>query len=166
MESPILTPILAVHVVMRISGKLHDVRNVAELHERVAQREGIVWVGKFGACLGSRTIQRLNDQTAQEVDTYLYLVESGRRGIEVARCRVRRVSADLPVGEEERVPSYYAEKQLWGIIGVWFEADSVGGVDPSELDRLVVMSSGRPVRWSLRRSMSGFFLVRQVDDPG
>jgi hypothetical protein len=151
-----------VHVLMRFSGKLYDVGDVVAHHLHVIQREGRVWLGKLGARPGLRTAQQLNEQVAGGVETFLYLVQSARGSSEVFRCRILRVSFELPHEQNTLVPSYYDEKQLRGLVSFWFESDAIEQVDASELDRLIVMSSGHPARWSLRRSMSGFFVVRMA----
>ena len=148
------------HVLMRFSGKLFGVGDVIGHHVHVIQREGRVWLGKLGARPGVRTARQLNEQAARGSDTLLYLVRSARGSSEVFRCRILRASFELPQDENSLVPSYYEEKRVRGLVSFWFESDVIERVDSSELDRLIVMSSGQPARWSLRRSMSGFFLVR------
>lgn len=151
-----------VHVLMRFSGKLFGVGDVVGRHLHVIQQQGSVWLGKLGARPGVRTARQLNEQAAGGVDTLLYLVQSARGSSEVFRCRVLRASFELPHGQDSLVPIYYDEKQLRGLVSFWFESDVIEQVDSSELDRLIVVSSGQPIRWSLRRSMSGFFVVRMA----
>jgi hypothetical protein len=147
------------HVVMRFSGKLYSVGDVVARHLDVIQREGRVWLGKLGARPGLGTVQRLNEQVAGGAETLLFLVESARNSSAVFRCPILRASLELP-HDESPVPSYYDDKQLRRLVSCWFETDDMEEVGSSELDRLVVLSSGQPVRWSLHRSMSGFFVVR------
>jgi hypothetical protein len=148
------------HVLLRFSDGLHGVPDPIGAHNAVAREAHEVWFGKFGRGMAPSRIRDLNQQISRGVETHLYLVQRGRAGYELHRAAVAEFALRIPAGER-RIPPYYSSKNLFGQVSVWARIGTIEFMPPSMLDSLVVASSRRSARDSLRGSVAGMFFVAE-----
>jgi hypothetical protein len=133
-------------------------------HEKLLGVHGAVWFGKFGKAVGGGSVDRMQDQVARGVATFLYLTTRTAEGrLLVHRGVVEQVRVSAPPAEDSAlIPNYYSRLGLPAKIPLWARLCRLDEMTEDRLDNLVVASSRRPVRESLR-STAPFLLVAEIE---
>jgi hypothetical protein len=151
---------LSTHVLLRFSDSLHGVGDPIAEHKAVATAYHEVWFGKFGRGMAPWRIAELNEQIARGIETHLYLVHRGHDKYKLYRAKAIEFAPTVPP-TERRIPGYYRAKDLLRQVGVWVRIHDIESVPAATLDSLIVSSSRRPARESLRGSTAGMFFVAE-----
>jgi hypothetical protein len=151
-----------VHLLVRYRDPAPGIDTIRE-HEKLLAEHGAVWFGKFGKAVGAGSIDLMRDQVRARVPTFLYLTTRRDKGqLEVHRGHVDQLTGDtLPPAEEgSLIPTYYSRIGLQPDVRLWARLTRLEEIPEERLDGLVVASSRRPVRDSLR-STAPFLLVAE-----
>lgn len=102
-------------------------------------------LGKMGKTVSSAFQDRLNAQIAAGTPTYLFLTtREGWKGRYVTyRCPVRQVYQSMEAAKLHLVPAYYRDGAA--DMSTWFEITAVEPLTAEEMDRIVVLASGRRI---------------------
>ncbi|HVA79524.1 MAG TPA: hypothetical protein VNF29_01210, partial [Candidatus Binataceae bacterium] len=136
-----------------------------QAHQDLIERQGAVWLGKFGKKLARAHVLRVNQQCKEGIPTYLYLVKKRSGAYQVHRGTVTSMARVLPRGQAHLVPPYYEERRVLKHIGFWTKVTEIVRLDLYDLRHLEVAASGTDVSYALRHSMAGHFLIREIKRP-
>jgi len=150
-----------VHLLLRFSDSLLKGGDTIEEHNQVVKCKGAVWFGKMGQTVSQNRIDILNGQVENGIPTYVYLVKGNRRKSTGYRGKLVLASKTLPEGEEQLVPSYYADLDIPKYVKFWVKIKEITPVDASDFLKMQVASSFSPLSESLVRSSSGHFIIRE-----
>lgn len=143
------------HVLIRV--RAEDGLTI-EGHQNVIARHGIALFGKFGERLGPAFHDFLNRQTANGQKTYLFITTrlDWRHEYVTFRCPLRQVLNTLDESKRYLVPGYYVAQAPH--IRTWFEIEGIERISREDMDRIFVLSSGRPITSAIF-SRTGTFRV-------
>lgn len=152
-----------VHLLVRYREPAPRIDTIRE-HEKLLDVHGAVWFGKFGKAVGGGSLDRLQDQVARGVPTFLYLTTRAADGrLVVHRGVAEQFRASAPPAEDSAlIPTYYSRLGLPAKIPLWARLCRLDAMTEDRLDNLVVASSRRPVKESLR-STAPFLLVAEIE---
>ena len=141
------------HVLLRVRSELGQ---TIAAHKEMITRRGVALLGKMGESLGQSFKDELNQQIDRGVKTYLFLTtREGWNGPYVTdRCLLRRVYDTLDAAKQSLVPRYYTADIPR--IRTWFEIASMERLAREEMNRLVVLSSGREIMSVIASSATVF----------
>jgi hypothetical protein len=143
----------AFHVLLRVRSELGQ---TIAAHKEIIARRGVALLGKMGEPLGRTFKDELNQQIDHGLKTYLFLTtREGWNGPYVTdRCLLGRVYDTLDPMKHPLVPRYYAADIPR--IRTWFEIASMDRLSREEMNRLVVLSSGREIMSVIASSATVF----------
>lgn len=144
------------HVLIRFSNIEAPSGDAISEHARILRTKGQVILGKFGRRI-TATIAMLNSQIKAEKSSCLFLVRRDGQQYAVYAAKVSKASHQISAEDRDFVPLYYRKSPY---VSTWFTISELCEVENVALDRLLVSSSGFPVASTLRKSMAGFFFVR------
>ena len=144
------------HFIFRYSDKSAPPSGTIKLHADVIQKNGSVWLGKFGKKVGKRTISLLQGQINKNIPSYTFLVGYSDRNFIVHAGETDSISDEIP--DYSLIPSYYAKDAIK--VYTWFKLKSLFKVETDILRTLTGDSSKLPIILTLQRSMSSIMLVR------
>lgn len=132
-----------------------------DAHKDVLRATGYVWFGKVGRPVGPLSLGHVADQLAAEKTIDLVLV-SPRHGKD---CTFHLCSSDMvvtapPANDDPGIPSYYAG--LPSRPRTWFRVQLMGAADSALVERLTIASTGSKLSKTLRRSMSGLYVLNGI----
>src|SRR5262245_2723838 len=85
-----------VHLLVRYRDPPEGIDTIGE-HEKLLRVHGAVWFGKFGKAVGGGSVDRMQDQIARGVPTYLYLTTRTAEGrLIVHRGVIEQFQASAP----------------------------------------------------------------------
>lgn len=149
------------HLVIRFSDTMFDVGDVVSIHNDVVENHNAVWFGKMGGTISLSRIETLNKQIAQKTPTFVYLVKGNRKKSTPYKAQVLMITRDFPEKEKGLIPAYYAEKEILKYMTVWIKIGHIEKIEMAELTNYKTVSSVFPLRETLARSSSGYFLVHE-----
>jgi hypothetical protein len=127
-------------------------------HAAMIAKNGTAMFGKMGPPVSEEFIDILNEQIRREIMTYLFITtRQGWNGEFVTyRCQLLNVSKIIDEARKSLVPSYY----VYEIPGIrtWFLISDLERLTREEMNRIVVVSSGRALM-SVINSSATFFQV-------
>jgi len=142
-----------VHVLLRVRSENGQ---TITSHRDMAVKKGAALLGKMGQPVGPDLVGRLNNQIQLGTKTYLFLtIREGWNGPYVTyRCPLRQVHEKLDPAKRALVPGYYAFESH--LVKTWFEIAGVERLDRDEMNRIVVLSSGRTIMSVIASSATVF----------
>jgi hypothetical protein len=145
--------IAAVHVLLRVRS---ENGLTLSAHKNVLSRKGTAILGKMGEPLGKVFKDELTKQIERGVRTYLFLTtREGWNGPYVTdRCLLRGVYHTLDDAKRSLVPQYYAVDIPR--IETWFEIAAMDRLSRDEMNKIVVLSSGREIMSVIKSSATVF----------
>lgn len=149
------------HLIVRYADLYAPSGGTVAAHKAVLKRLGFVWLAKFGRTIGASRIAAIDAQARSEVPTYVFLVKKEAGHYLATACKIERCVKELTGAERKYIPDYY--RSTWSV-GAWFKVVEMEAFPPSALNRLIVVSSARPVSEVLSGSMAGAFIVRAEGD--
>jgi hypothetical protein len=125
-------------------------------HQQMAALKGSALLGKTGQPIGPAFRDDINRQIESGVKTFLFLTtREGWNGPYVTfRCVLRSISATVGAGKKGLIPAYYAFDT--SDVTTWFEIANVERMTRDEMDKIVVLSSGRSIMSSISSSATVF----------
>ena len=130
------------HVLIRVRSE--DGQTITE-HSTMILTKGSAILGKTGQAIGPDFKDALNKQIAKGIKTYLFLTtREGWNGPYVTyQCRLNGVTSLLDKSKLNLVPEYYS----WNYKNVttWFEISSLEKMSKLDMNKIFVISSGRPI---------------------
>lgn len=149
------------HLVVRFSDNLFGVGDVVAKHNEVVLRNGYVWFGKMGSTLSVNRIEMLNLQIAQNIPTFIYLVKGNRKKSTAYQAPLIGLAKQLSESETNKIPEYYAEKELVQYMKAWFKIGEIKPVEMSTMSNMRTLNSILPIQETLVLSSSGYFLIHE-----
>lgn len=125
-------------------------------HKKVINKSGSCWYGKFGKVISKRY---LDDFTKDNLPATLFLFTAGS----LHRCKMTEYTYDRPT---ENYPTYYdtflfTQKDF--IPHVFFKLTSIEKEELNILENFVVVSSGKPILYDLKKSISSFIVIQDKE---
>ncbi len=121
-------------------------------HNKMIEKNGFVYLGKFGRRIGAKSIKLFNDST---LDRYLILASRSNGKYKLFIARVDSVKEDWV--NKNHVPSYYRKESGFNN---WFcIRNEILEMGEEEVNQWVVKSSKFSLKRVLSTSMAGFFIV-------
>ncbi|QRN82043.1 hypothetical protein JR338_06200 [Chloroflexota bacterium] len=148
------------HLIVRFADSLFDVGDVVALHNEVVEKKGSVWFGKMGQTISQIRIDKLTQQIAENIPTYLYLVKGNRKKSTAYQAPLLSISRELPT-DQALIPPYYTEKDILQFMKVFMKIGKITKIEMKDLNKLQAVSSVYPMSDTLARSSSGYFLVHE-----
>ena len=152
-----------IHILLRYSDKLHGAADVIDAHKCVITDRGSVWFGKLGRTVAHKHVRKVNQQCAEGVATYLYLVQRTRQGYTVHQGDVVRMTRTLPVEQEHLIPQYYSRSNIIEHISLWTELSEIRELESGHLNSVRAVSSVVRMPETLATSMAAHFIVRETE---
>ena len=118
-------------------------------HQKVIEREGSVWYGKFGNPLSALVAREILKAETPRI----LLIRSG--GVERWWAHVEDIQRERP--DESLIPSYY--NSVGDKFKCWFHVTRFERAPQDVMSHCVVASSGRTLSNASRHSMSPYFIV-------
>lgn len=129
----------------------HGIDTIDE-HKKVIDKNGYCWFGKIGKIPSQKYISTFQ----KEEDNIAYLYTYGI----LHECRISEISFERPI---DGTPSYY-EHELYIkedlTPQIFFKLDYIKEADVDILDNYLVVSSGKDIKYDLKKSISSFYLIR------
>lgn len=148
------------HLVIRFSDSMFEVGNVVDLHNNVTKKCGSVWFGKMGQTISQKRVELINNQIANSVDTYLYLVKGNRRKSTAYQAKIISVSKTTP-DQTDMFPDYYTDKGILKYMKVYIQIGKIKEIDLGQMEDLKAISSIFSITETIERSSSGYFFVHK-----
>ena len=130
------------HVLIRVRSE--DGQTITE-HRNMMVTRGSAILGKTGQAIGPDFADVLNKQIAKGIKTYLFLTtREGWNGPYVTyQCDLKGVASQIDKSKLDLVPKYYS----WNYKNVttWFEISSLEKMSKEGMNKIFVLSSGRPI---------------------
>lgn len=127
------------HFLLRYSDKISKVDTIAE-HKSVLETESSVWMGKFGVGMGKKFADLAKEQIAQDLKTYLYLM-NGCVYTHKATISDVRIGYSSKTGvltsDNKLTPKYYQNTPCT----VWFKLTSIEEITQNDIDNLWLFNS-------------------------
>lgn len=147
------------HLVLRFSDAGLDDGGTIRNHKEILAKQGTVAMGKYGKPIGTKMIRKLNDQIAEETETYVFLVQSwAKKRKSVFVGNVTEICRTIEKKDLRSVPSYYRQKA--NAIQTWIKINHLYEVDNKILGSLALVNTGNRAPSALASSMAGIFYVR------
>ena len=129
----------------------HGIDTIAE-HQKVIDQKGYCWFGKIGKIPSQKYISLYQKEEGNIAYLYTY-------GI-LHECRITEISFERP---DDGTPSYY-EHELYInkdlTPQIFFKLEYIKEVDIDILDNYLVSSSGKDIKYDLKKSISSYYLIR------
>lgn len=148
------------HIILKYSDSGAAPEGTVKSHEKILEKEGEVWLGKFGRKLGRLTAEKLQSQIAKNIPTYLYLVPTGKKHNIVHRLKLSKISKNYN-DDLKLVPDYYHDQVKH--INSWFKIEKIEKKDVSVLRDLIGYRSNLPILETLRKTMASLIIVKQYN---
>ncbi len=132
------------HLIVRFADSLFDVGDVVARHNEIVEKEGSVWFGKMGQTISQIRIDKLNQQIAQDIPTYLYLVKGNRKKSTPYQAPLLSISRELPT-DQALIPPYYTEKDILQFMKVFMKVGKITKIEMKDLNKLQAISSINPM---------------------
>ena len=147
---PVVGP---VSLLLRLPRMGDSIQNIARAHKAVISSCGFVWLRINCKKPSEQSLKYLQDS-----GDFLYLAQMQQDGPAVYQGKLAGVATTLPPSEERLIPSYYAERNLFGNVGFWVKLSSLDEASSKDLDKLYVARTGTKVT-NLFRSMVSLAIV-------
>ncbi len=146
-------PVETVGFVLRYSDRLlaKNIDTIAE-HNKVLNKEGMVFIGKIGKFIGKNTINICNNET---IDKVLLLVKKEKNGYVFHAAKISSAQTVHPA--LKLIPEYYRESP--SILSWIAIKEPLRRLSEKQVSSWVLKSSRLPIRESLASSMASYFIV-------
>jgi hypothetical protein len=132
---------------------LPSVDDAVDMHQAIAEEQGLVALGKTGKALATQTIERALDS---EKPAILLLTRS-KDGFHGYRAKLKDILSHPAKPREDQVPRYY--RHLMMDIRSWLMIGPLASIDAEELERYCLCSNKRPLLEVLRSTRTANMLV-------
>lgn len=136
-------------IALRFADNIAPKEGTIAEHEKLIERLGFVWYGKFGA----RVSEKARAEILSADDKRVLLIHSGTS--KRYWLHVDNISYETP--ELSGVPEYYRDKAE--TVRTWFRVKRIEKADRNVMAKCTVASSGSPLSAVSRHSMSPYFII-------
>ena len=137
-------------VALRFSDNFAPEDGTIEEHQRIIDKYGFVWYGKFGLPLSEKVASMIMKNEKPQI----LLIQSGRAKRYWAR--VDMIQRNVP--DISGIPEYYREDK--GKVGTWFRIVEFLDADKSVMSKCIIKSSNARLSDASRHSMSPYFIIK------
>jgi len=137
------------HLAIRFSNKRYGVDTIDE-HKKIISNRGEVWWGVFSkreTVMAENRYRHFQKQLEDNIPTYAILI-SGDSYYQAKMKEIQRYEDEgYPEEEKDLIPDYYRDSESDEI---WLKFSSIEEKDESVLDEYKVLSSGNPLKDSIK----------------
>ena len=141
-------------VALRFSENFAPAEGTIAAHQELIDKNGFVWYGKLGMPLSAKVADAL---MSNESPRFL-LIHSGKSNRYWVY--VDKVQRETPPRNE--IPQYYREMAT--DFKFWFRAIKIDRAESDVMSKCKVASSGEPLSYVSRSSMSPYFIIEYSND--
>lgn len=152
-----MSEVEAIHIIIRYADR--EVETISA-HEGLIDKHGAVWLGKIGKPLAQPKINIMNKQIANDIPTFVYLVQKVGQRYETHKGTIDEITRELPT-QKNLIPRYYEQQNILQYVSLWLKISKLTKLDKNGLMRLKVANTGTAVPDALSTSMAGFFVVKE-----
>ena len=120
-------------------------------HEKLINKNGFVWYGKFG----NKVSQQVINDVLEKGTAKVLFIKSGREDIYYAN--VDKIQYNMP--EEKYIPKYYSDS--YDRVSVWFRITEFKKTDYDVVKDYYVISSDKRLDIASKHSMNSCFIVEK-----
>ncbi len=154
-KSPARTHLFVRYGEQLLAGK----QGTIEIHQKLAEKKGFVWFGKFGKTVNRHFIERVK---TEKEPIYAFFFKGKKVGAEFYRGQIFDIQTDdlRQTKEKDWIPEYYRNETI--PVGFWLKIKGFEKLDCRFLSRLIVASSRSPIQESLGSSNGTIFV--EIED--
>ncbi len=153
-----------IHVLLRV-GTYHDKSlkiNLMEEHNKLSSKNGTVFLGKAGRGLQHERRNQLTDSIKRYGKSHLFVVHKTLDHFNVLETSLNKILPSNKTPKPNLFPAYYHD--IANEITVWFEIGILKACNESRLNKLVLLSNGRPALETLRSCRTSLMLLKDKEN--